>query len=103
MAQFVERLIEPVSDMDIFQGPNPTRPNGKAEKVVALWGLATLLGIILCFFTIGLFQIVGAPFGDLTLVIIFPGHTIDAIISGVIVGGGTKPLHDLINLFDKKS
>jgi hypothetical protein len=59
--------------------------------MLSLWGFSSFLGMILSYFTVGLFAIVGMTFsGGLW------GHAFDAILSGVIIGGGTKPLHDLI-------
>ena len=71
----------------------------KTQRAISLWGLSSLLGIVLSYFTMGLFQLVGT-----TLVWGLWGHAIDSIISGVIIGGGTKPLHDVIEyLQDPKS
>ncbi|MGA8904440.1 MAG: hypothetical protein WB661_05460, partial [Candidatus Bathyarchaeia archaeon] len=62
-----------------------------AQRAFTIWGFSSLLGILLAYFTFGLFQIVGITFtGGLW------GHAFDAILSGVIIGGGTKPLHDVI-------
>jgi hypothetical protein len=100
MAQFDERVVEPFSNIRWFG--NQDDPNNDAQKkarAVSLWCLASGIGIVLCYVTIGLLQVVGVSFSLSTL----NGHFWDAIISGFIVGGGTKPLHDLINLFDNSS
>ncbi len=121
-AQFVERIVEPFSVQGGKKAKQGTRsadnvlPFGnwreidklehkstltepKSERLTALnaqrmfsiWGFSSALGIVLSYLTVGLFAIVGITFrGDLM------GHAIDAILSGVIIGGGTKPLHDLI-------
>jgi hypothetical protein len=65
----------------------------KQARTISLWCLASGIGIILCYITVGFLQVVG----------ISASHFWDAILSGVIVGGGTKPLHDFINLLDNKS
>jgi len=76
---------------------NPYDDARKEARVVSLWCFASGVGIILCYFTVGLLQVLGTiPSSNLS-------HLGDAILSGVIVGGGTKPLHDLINLFDNSS
>jgi hypothetical protein len=65
----------------------------KNERMFSIWGFSSFLGMLLAYFTFGLFAIVGItinPIGAVT------GHAFDAIISGVIIGGGTKPLHDVI-------
>jgi hypothetical protein len=71
----------------------------KQARAISLWCLASAIGIILCYLTVGLFQVVGILFVWSSIA----GHLGDAVLSGLIVGGGTKPLHDLINLFDNKS
>jgi len=71
----------------------------KTQRAISLWGFSSLLGILLSYFTMGLFQLVGTTF-----VWGLWGHAIDSIFSGVIIGGGTKPLHDVIEyLQDPKS
>jgi len=100
MAQFDERLVEPFSNSWPFGGhDDPKDQAQKSARVVSLWCLASGIGIVLCYVTVGLMQEVGVSFVLSTAV----GHFWDAVISGVIVGGGTKPLHDLINLFDNSS
>lgn len=124
-AQFIERIVEPFSvqggkkeegakpadnvlpfgnwpEIDKLEReatlntklpePESERLNAlKAQRMFSLWGFSSFLGMILSYFTVGLFAIVGMTFsGGLW------GHAVDAILSGVIIGGGTKPLHDLI-------
>jgi hypothetical protein len=63
----------------------------KTQRVISIWGFSSFLGMVLSCFTFGLFQIIGITFiGGLA------GHALDAFLSGVIIGGGTKPLHDVI-------
>jgi hypothetical protein len=101
MAQFDERVVEPFSNIpQLFGGHDEAKKDDKNKaRAVSLWCLASGIGIILCYLTIGLLQVVGVSFALSTN----GGHFWDAIISGVIIGGGTKPLHDLINLFDTSS
>lgn len=69
-----------------------------SKRVYGFWGLNSLLGMILAYFTIGLFQIAGITFSDLTFDgIRLSGRFWDVFFSGVIIGAGTKPLHDLID------
>lgn len=73
------------------------------KRVIAMWGLTSFLGILLCYFTVGLFEVVGVHFQPLAIAnSTITGHTIDSILSGMIVGGGTKPLHDLIGYIEKE-
>jgi hypothetical protein len=73
-----------------------------AKRVIAMWGLTSFLGILLCYFTVGLFEVVGVSFHSLAVAgRTITGHTVDSILSGMIVGGGTKPLHDLIGYIEK--
>lgn len=115
MAQFVERVVEPLSDLSVF-GENEKNQTRKSEdrkkeesskqaRVISIWCLASSLGIILCYFTIGLFQMVGVAFADWALPFnaTVSGHTLDAVLSGVIIGGGTKPLHDVIGYIESKN
>jgi len=75
----------------------------EAKRVIALWGLTSFLGILLCYFTVGLFEIVGVSFQPLAVASrTITGHTFDSILSGMIVGGGTKTLHDLIGYIEKE-
>ena len=100
MAQFDERLVEPFSNISWFGGHDIKNDHEQNQaRVVALWCLASGIGIVLCYVTVGLLQVVGISFTLSTI----SGHFWDAIISGVIVGAGTKPLHDVINLFDTSS
>ena len=71
----------------------------KHARVVSVWCLASAIGILMCYVTVGLLKTIGVTFTFSTI----GGHYWDAIISGILVGGGTKPLHDLINLFDNSS
>jgi hypothetical protein len=142
MAQFIERAIEPFSEMKLqpkeskdttdktnyralfsdtdkirslrvdITEPQDAKAKEKKQKAleklekkrsIAMWGLASLLGILLSYSTVGLFEIVGVNFQSLAVGgSAITGHTVDAILSGMIVGGGTKGLHDLIGYFEKE-
>jgi hypothetical protein len=110
MAQLIERIVDPFSNTHFFGVKSITEPkdgqvaSGEADaissfnnaRIISLWLAASALGILLCYFTVGMLGIIGFTFSISPL----QGHLVDAIISGLIIGGGTKPLHDLINLFD---
>jgi len=133
MAQFIERAVEPFSEIKLQKKSEAklfsdtemiddlremidslSEKKGKleaekklekyeAKRVIAMWGLASFLGILLCYFTVGLFEIVGVSFQPLAVASrTITGHTFDSILSGMIVGGGTKPLHDLIGYIEKE-
>ena len=75
------------------------------KRVISFWGLTSLMGMVLVYFTVGIFSTVGLTVSNLTIsgTTILGAHGFDAIISGVIVGAGTKPLHDLIGTLQNKS
>jgi hypothetical protein len=120
-AQLIERIIEPfnkafgnngeIAKLRADGSPStliPAAEKGKGDKedkddkvklssletqrMFSIWGFASLLGIVLCYLTIGLYATVGGTFTGLPV----NGYALDAILSGIIVGAGTKPLHDLI-------
>jgi hypothetical protein len=129
-AQFVERMVEPLSEqwglkkkkarIDFLRRMTDANDDQKleldmleTERMWTLWSIASFMGIILSYFTIGLLQSVGALFSTLSIASlgftaplnnpIYPssvGHLIDSILTGVIIGGGTKPLHDLISYIE---
>ena len=99
LAQFIERCLEPFSNSDRLGGhDDPSIPGQKTARLISLWLIASGIGIFLCYISVGFFQLMGVSFLSGYLV---PGHFLDAIVSGIVVGSGTKPLHDLINLIDK--
>jgi hypothetical protein len=149
MAQFIERVVEPFSEIKrpkMITAPKPKENPGAskanteapkantaalfgdtdrieelrsmakrtekqdeeldkwdAKRAIALWGFTSFLGILLCYFTVGLFEVVGVSFQNWAVAgRTLTGHTVDSILSGMIVGGGTKPLHDLIGYIEKE-
>lgn len=68
------------------------------KRVYIFWGIASLMGMILVFFTVSLFQTVGV---DIDPKVPWP-RFLDTVLSGVIVGAGTKPLHDVIQYIQKQ-
>jgi len=67
----------------------------KTKRIVGLWIVASFLGLILCgALKIGLLKTIGAT--------IPPGwEIIDYAVSGIVIGSGTKPLHDIIAKIEK--
>jgi hypothetical protein len=88
--QWLDSLSKALSDNE-----KTTVASLKQARAISLWAYSSGLGILLCYLTIGLFQVTGIISGTS-----LASHLGDSIISGIIIGGGTKPLHDLINLFD---
>ncbi len=82
---------------------NDTIDKQSSTRVYSFWGLTSLMGMMLVYITAGLFQTIGITFQNISVAgqIILHGHAIDSIISGVVVGAGTKPLHDLIGTLEK--
>jgi hypothetical protein len=79
----------------------------RADKAVAYWELATVLGLLLSA-TLGIYllHIVGLRSDGLGKDGIWAAgpvgaagirHMIDLLVTGLAIGGGTKPLHDLIS------
>jgi hypothetical protein len=79
----------------------------RVDKAVAYWALATVLGLLLSA-TLGMYllHIVGlrgdglGPSGSWAGgLFTAPGfrHMLDLLVTGLAIGGGTKPLHDLIS------
>jgi|NGEPerStandDraft_6_1074524.scaffolds.fasta_scaffold73477_2 hypothetical protein len=123
LAAAIERLIQPFSDVlgdapqarDSAAAPTvsdaPQRPDSAAAPIlsqtsllftkidvkskrntaVVTWGLASGLGCLACaLLGVGLLTaIMGASSST-------PAPALDVLVSGLVVGAGTKPLHDLI-------
>jgi hypothetical protein len=89
--------LEGVKDIDSKAlDPQATR------RMVSFWGFNSLLGMVLVYYTVGFFATLGNPLRTISMLgMTVTGPALDAMISGVIVGGGTKPLHDLIKTLEK--
>ena len=77
----------------IAVGRDKARVQAVVDKIrrntaVIAWGIASFLGIVLC----GLFGLYMLRLVGFTSV----PKQVDLVISGLAVGSGTKPLHDLI-------
>ncbi|MCZ7357359.1 MAG: hypothetical protein O8C66_09935 [Candidatus Methanoperedens sp.] len=65
----------------------------KRNREIILWAVPSLFAVIFTSLTLGLFGIIG---------ITYIPHVWDSLFSGMIIGGGTKPLHDLISYIQSK-
>lgn len=87
VAQAVERVLEFVLP------PGEGSAQAKADRVVVVGGLATVLGIALSL-ALGLYFLRAVQIQT-------PATWLDVLITGLVIGGGTKPLHDLITRIEK--
>jgi hypothetical protein len=121
-AQAIERAIEPFSNLilrtdtvkkqlDSFvatalasgsqtDGENAAKKQDelnkkRGERALALWAVATILGILLSGFT-GLYFVNAILSKDSDF-----SRPLDVLITGLVIGGGSKPLHDLITNVQK--
>jgi hypothetical protein len=98
-AQIIERLMELVAPLLPAWPPAAATGNVKAAHVkadrakVAL-GVAAVLGVA-----------ASAGFGLFFLQVlgIDASHTIDSLVTGIVIAAGTKPLHDFITLLQKQN
>jgi len=69
----------------------------KAGRAIPLWAFASVLGLLACSaLGLGLISAVSEqpPAGEFV-------RTVDVLLTGLAVGAGTKPLHDLISRLEK--
>ncbi len=120
----VERVLEPFSrwmpgrkDQDLYERAVADLENGvpgamqaaahykaavdsaRASRGVLMWGIATFLATLLS---------AAAGFYLLRMLAIDPGWDgiapwADALVTGLVVGSGTKPLHDVFAGFERRS
>ncbi|HWI95462.1 MAG TPA: hypothetical protein VNS60_05280 [Solirubrobacterales bacterium] len=109
-AQIIERLLEVVSPLlPPWHLPGDDEAakvaHAKADRAAIALGIATLAGVgASCGF--GLYFLAAVGIGVETTaagtVSTIP-HTVDAIVTGLTIGAGTKPLHDLISNIQNKN
>jgi hypothetical protein len=112
-AQAIERVLEPIASMDPWKKKRQTTRDQalaaaasgdgtasaaataqgaldqwRANRAVALWAIATILGMFASA-KLGLYFVSA-------LVEVDPNVHLDVLVTGLAIGGGTKPLHDLI-------
>jgi hypothetical protein len=69
----------------------------KSNRMFGLWLIASIFGVILCWvFKIGFLETIGAT-------IPYTWTWLDYLVSGIVIGSGTKPLHDIIAIIEKAS
>jgi hypothetical protein len=121
VAQAIERFLQPISEL--VGKPDETKAAQKAlvaaveapgavpavtkdtadyrklERATYFWAAASCISLIVCaFLGLGLLQTV-VEFSNKTV----PGwfEAFDVVITGLAIGAGTKPLHDLIDSIQK--
>jgi hypothetical protein len=126
LTQALERLLEPLSAFldgatkraqkvgarnsamiaAVAAGPSPSTADLDAvrlaqkevdqlrrNKAVVLWGVATFLAMLVSgWLGVFLLHLMGVHEG---------GHMVDILVTGLVIGSGTKPLHDLISNIQK--
>jgi hypothetical protein len=100
LALAIERALEPFSAK---LGPDKARRTSRSEiemcrqlTAVVTWGVATGLGFLLCAaLNITLLQAVRANGSGQ------PPFWADLLVTGLVVGAGTKPLHDLVCIIER--
>lgn len=122
-AQAIERILEPFSKLDpkkaelvkdrddkaaAAQRGAQAKPAAdaqgsldrwRANRAVLLWGAATVLGMFgSAAFGIYLLRLVVVPAAEGGAL---PSLELDILVTGLAIGGGTKPLHDLISRIEK--
>ena len=95
VTQGVERLLEIVSQ---FVPPWGDTDQDKSDRAIEMLGIATVAGVAASMvFGLYFLRAIGVNYG----------HSnnwetaADVIVTGLIISGGTKPLHDLIKLVEK--
>jgi hypothetical protein len=93
LAQSVERIVELFSELRIWGDPTSKDPGEKRKRAIWLWAAASLLGWGLCL----LFEV-----DFISMLTNSTRHPIlRLLLSGIIVGSGTKPVHDVITTLEK--
>lgn len=109
-AQVIERLLEVVSPLlPPWKLPGADEAakvaHAKADRAAIALGLATVCGVAAsCGF--GLYFLTAVGIGVETTAdgtVSNVSHTIDAMVTGLTIGAGTKPLHDLIGNIQNKN
>lgn len=116
LAAAVERLVEALNrainrvfgDVHYIKGrhshheveaPAIRKDEERRKRVLSSWGLASLLGMVLSYFTVGLFELLGIK---ISIPRVLESHSLDSIVTGMIIGSGTKPFHDLLTLIERR-
>jgi hypothetical protein len=98
LAQAVERIVELISDFGIWGDPKSPDPVVLHHRAIRLWLVSSVVGILACVvYNVNFFTMIDPSKAN------FPISALDAILSGIIVGSGTKPVHDVITSIEKYS
>jgi hypothetical protein len=96
-AQIIERLMELVVPLLPAKAPKGTKGSVaaayiKADRAKVALGVATVAAVVISA-ALGLYflQVLG----------VHASHTVDTFATGLLIGAGTKPLHDFIGLISK--
>jgi hypothetical protein len=99
LAHAIERAIEPFSSR---LGPDTAKSKDEDKKMsryltaVVTWGVASGLAFLLCAkLNVTLMQAVRADGSGQ------PPFWADLLVTGLVVGAGTKPLHDLVSTIER--
>jgi hypothetical protein len=69
----------------------------KAKRALLLWSAASFLGLVVCaILGLGLVEAIAKERPESEFI-----RTVDVLLTGLAVGAGTKPLHDLIARIEK--
>jgi hypothetical protein len=100
-AQVIERLLQLISPLlpgwpapAALTDPAARAAQTKADRANVALGVAAVLGV-LASCTLGLFF--------LKAIGMQVSHTVDAVLTGVTIAAGTKPLHDFISLLQNQT
>lgn len=95
LAQAVERIVELVSDLSIWGDPASPDKAVLHRRTVRLWFVSSVIGVAVCLvYQVDFFaaiRIESDPWRQM----------LNRILSGIIVGSGTKPVHDVITRIEK--
>lgn len=118
-AQAIERLLEPIMGMiksepaavaksavaTAAEGPDKALKQTElaqvqADRAVIAWAIASSLALVLCgFLHLGILESLATVSAEGSSKEAF--EVVNVIITGLVIGAGTKPLHDLISRIEK--
>jgi hypothetical protein len=99
-AQIIERAMEfvvPFLPVDIPTTGKPAEQVAqvKADRAKVALGVTSVLGVLVsCGFGLLLLETIGIQAGS---------NTLDMLVTGLLIGAGTKPLHDFISTLQNQS
>ncbi len=91
LAQAVERVVEFISEFSVWGDPASKDPAIIHHRTIRLWLVSSVLGILVCL----IFHV------DFLTLFTHEHHILSQTLSGIIVGSGTKPVHDVIASIEK--